>query len=124
DGAVAAVTPTVLDLSNGAGQVLTSRALATHQAIAPAGGRLGAFLSQVANRYDWTIVDAGVSGDGDVLIAAQFADAAVIVVDASTTRRAVVDDVLRNLPAQAEATVAVVLNRASREIPGYLYDRV
>ncbi len=123
EGAVGAITPTVLDLSNGAGQVLTARALA-HETIAPAGGRLGALLSQVANRYDWTIVDSGVSGDGNVLITALFADVAVLVVDASTTRRAVVDDMLRSLPVQADAAVTVVLNRASREIPGYLYDRL
>lgn len=124
EGAAVAGPPTVLDLGNGAGDLLTSLSTLPGDRHSASGGRLGAFLGRVSSVYDWTIVDSVSVDDGEAHLVAQDASAVVLVLDATTTRREVVNDALRGLHLHPDVQVAVVLNRAEHEIPSFLYERI
>ena len=75
------------------------------------GPRFGRLLEEARKMFDYIIIDApplGVFTDANLLI--NRADAALLVVRASTTRYSVVDRLLEQLP--RERMLGVVLNRA------------
>ena len=86
------------------------------------GPRFGRLLEEARKLFDYIIIDApplGVFTDANLLI--NRADAALLVVRASTTRYAVVERLLEQLP--RERMLGVVLNRAAvtPEEVGYYY---
>jgi len=79
------------------------------------GPRFGRLLEEARKHFDYIIIDApplGVFTDANLLI--NRADAALLVVRASRTRYAVVDQLLEQLP--RERMLGVVLNRAEIKV--------
>ncbi len=123
-GRASAAGPTVLDLDAGDGDLAAAFSSDPLTGGVVPASRVGALIERVGVGFDWTVIDVGPLGEDEAHAGAQIADAVLLVVDSSTTRRAVVEDALRTVRIRHDAAVGVVLNRAEREIPAFLYERL
>jgi uncharacterized protein involved in exopolysaccharide biosynthesis/Mrp family chromosome partitioning ATPase len=76
-------------------------------------------FNKVRERYDWTVVDAGTLTQIGSL--ATQCDATLVVVDAQTTRREVVQGALSIARIPAQRLLGAVLNRRPQYVPGWVY---
>jgi polysaccharide biosynthesis transport protein len=88
------------------------------------GTRLHSFVERERARFDWIIFDGRpVDGHGMTALAREV-DGVLLVVEADSTRRHVVEHAIDVLDLERGNTLAVVLNRKRHYIPAFLYDRV
>lgn len=83
--------------------------------------RVETLLRELTSVYDFVVIDAGSVASGTPIILARAVDAVLFIVEAHETRRQVVRRALEGLSLPPDTPVAVVLNRARREIPERIY---
>lgn len=76
-------------------------------------------MAKVRERYDWTVIDAGCLQHIGSLGANS--DAVLLVVDAQSTRREVIQGTLDAARLPAHHVLGAVLNRRPQHVPGWLY---
>lgn len=82
-------------------------------------------LAQLRGAFDYVLIDAPATGDcGDAAILGQVADAAVLVIEANTTRRHTARKAKETLDAAGVPLLGTVLHNRSFPIPQGLYKRL
>ncbi|AFI84259.1 CpsD/CapB family tyrosine-protein kinase [Methylophaga nitratireducenticrescens] len=84
---------------------------------------MDAFLNTVKSQYDLIIVDSASIIRSGANSLANLADGIVIVIDASATRKQVLDFALGELNVSEDKILGAVLNKKLRYIPRFIYDR-
>jgi receptor protein-tyrosine kinase len=82
-------------------------------------------LSQLRDEFEYMLIDApGTSVCGDAQLLGLVADAAILVVEANSTRRLTVRKVKESFNAAGVRLLGTVLNNRSFPIPESLYNRL